>query len=80
MGADCLTVTGLLLDCIGVVTVFVFAPEKNPDPQSLAFFAVEDDSRARWMKAQKRRTIMVRIGVGVIVMGFLLQGAAVVLW
>lgn len=60
-----LTVLGLLLDAIGVVMVFWFAPERHPDPQWSAFFAVE-----RLQPIRKRR---VSQGVALILLGFLLQ-------
>ena len=75
---DIIAAVGLTMDAIGIVVLFFVAPEKYPDPQSLAFFAIEDDSRDRWKKMQSRRKIVSRISVVVIVVGFLLQGVAVV--
>lgn len=75
---DIFAAVGLALDAIGIVVLFLVAPEKYPDPQSLAFFAIEDDSRDRWRHMQRRRTIVSRISVVVIVVGFILQGIAVV--
>ncbi len=52
MTAAALNVTGLALDIASVVVLFWWAPEKFPDPQATAFFAIEDDSRDRWRAAQ----------------------------
>jgi len=74
------TAIGLTLDILGIIVVFVFAPERYPDPQSSAGFALGDKKlRPRWRKNQRRRTSVTRIGVSVIVIGFLLQIIAVVL-
>ena len=77
--ADVFSAVGLTLDIVGIVSLFWFAPEKYPDPQSTAFFALEDkDLRPRWRRNQSRRVIVVRISVAAIVVGFILQGIAVV--
>lgn len=78
MPADLLTATGLILDAIGIIILFWSAPEKYPDPQSTAFFEIEDDSRERWRKNQRRRTFVSRGSVIMIVTGFGLQLVAVV--
>ena len=39
------TILGLILDAVGVVMVFYFTPERYPDPQWSAFFAVEGERR-----------------------------------
>ena len=47
---DIFTAIGLLLDAVGVVFLFWYAPEKIPDPQSTVSFAIEGDARIRWRK------------------------------
>ena len=37
---DCINVTGLALDIVGIALLFWVAPEKDPDPQSRAGFAI----------------------------------------
>ena len=76
--ADLLSAIGLILDAVGIILLFWFAPEKYPDPQSTAFFAIEDDSRERWRNNQRRRTFISRGSVIMIVTGFGLQLIAVV--
>ena len=77
--ADILSAVGLMLDIIGIVSLFWFAPEKYPDPQSLAFFALEDsEERPRWERNQRRRRVISGVSIVVIVAGFVLQGIAVV--
>ena len=75
--ADLVTVSGLAFDIVGIILLFWVAPEKHPDPQSTAFFAIEDDSRERWRHAQKRRSRLARISLALIVLGFFLQALAV---
>ena len=76
--ADLLTSVGLLMDIVGIVGLFVFAPEKSPDPQAGVFFTLEDrELRPRWRRSQHRRTIVATVSVAVIALGFLLQGIAV---
>lgn len=66
-------VIGLSLDIIGVIVLFIFAPEKHPDPQTKAFFKIEDDTRDRWRKAQTRRIRISRFAFVLIIAGFSLQ-------
>ena len=77
---DILTAVGLLLDAVGVVFLFWYAPEKVPDPQSTTFFASEGDERARWKKDQRTRKVVANISVGGIVLGFILQFVGVVFY
>ena len=76
---DGLTFTGLMLDIAGVVLLFLFAPEKFPDPQFQASFAVKKDMRERWRRAQRRRRRTALAGVSLLVTGFSLQAVAVFL-
>ena len=66
-------VIGLSLDIIGVFILFIFAPEKYPDPQTKAFFKIEDGTRDRWSKAQARRIRISRFAFILIIAGFSLQ-------
>lgn len=66
-------IIGLSLDIIGVVILFIFAPEKHQDPQTKAFFKIEDDTRDRWRKAQARRIRISRLAFILIIAGFSLQ-------
>ena len=75
---DQVIVLGLLLDIVGIVLLFWVAPEKYPDPQSRAFFAIETDLRERWQKQQVRRRFLARSSLVCIVLGFTLQAFAVV--
>ena len=77
---DGLTVTGLSLDVIGFVFLYIFAPEKFLDPQATAFFALEDGSREQWRVKQKRRRIIAKGSLVVIILGFVLQACAVIFW
>ena len=77
---DILTAVGLLLDAVGVVFLFWYAPEKVPDPQSTMSFAIEGDPRTRWRKDQRKRKVVAQISVGAIVLGFALQFISVVLY
>lgn len=77
--ADILTVVGLTLDALGIVFLFLYAPEKSSDPQSLAFFAIEDDSREMWRRNQTNRRRIALASVVMIVVGFALQAIAVIL-
>lgn len=77
---DWLATTGLILDAIGIVLLFRFAPEKYPDPQSTVFFALEDNSRIRWKKAQRLRKRIAHWSLTAIVIGFALQCVAIVFW
>lgn len=76
--ADLLTAIGLIMDAVGIILLFWFAPEKYPDPQSTVSFAIEGDSRERWKQNQRRRTFVSRGSVIIIVVGFGLQLVAVV--
>ena len=77
---DILTVTGLILDADGIVLLFWNAPEKFPDPQYDAFFAIEDDSRDEWRKQQSKRKKIANFSICIIVTGFILQAIAVIFW
>ena len=77
---ELLTVIGLTMDAVGIVLLFLYAPEKFPDPQSTAFFAIEDNSRERWRAAQPRRRKIAVASVCIIVVGFALQAIAVIFW
>lgn len=77
---DLLTVVGLTLDAVGIVLLFWYSPEKYPDPQSTASFAIEDGSRDEWRKKQPKRKSIARFSVTIIVIGFALQAIAVVFW
>ena len=48
---DIFTAVGLLLDAVGVVFLFWYAPEKIPDPQSAVSFAIEGAARIRWRRS-----------------------------
>ena len=65
---DIFTAIGLLLDAVGVVFLFWYAPEKVPDPQSTVSFAIEGDARIRWRKDQQKRKVAANISVGAIVL------------
>ena len=80
MPGDILTAVGLLLDAVGVVFLFCFAPEKVSDPQSTVAFAIEGDARTRWRKDQRIRKVVAKISVGAIVLGFFLQFVSVVFY
>ena len=73
ISGDILTAAGLLLDAVGVVFLFWYAPEKVPDPQSTVSFAIEGDARTRWREDQRKRKVVAKISVGAIVLGFALQ-------
>ena len=76
--ADIWIAVGLLLDIVGIVLLFFVVPEKYPDPQSSAFFALEDKKlRPRWIKNQRRRRCAAIMGVVMISFGFVFQGVAV---
>ena len=76
------TILGLILDAVGVVMVFYLTPERYPDPQWSAFFAVEGESkkaRERWLKQQPKRRRIVIVGVALIVIGFVFQALGEIL-
>ena len=75
---DLITVAGLTLDIIGIIILFWVAPEKTPDPQSTAGFAIKREIRERWRKQQIVRRWLARVSLGVIVVGFSLQAVAVI--
>lgn len=77
---DVITVIGLLLDIGGIILLFWVAPEKYPDPQATAGFAIDREYRENWRKAQKRRGELARAGLLCIVIGFTLQACAVILF
>ena len=55
---EIMSIVGLALDIFGVVLLFYHSPEKFPDPQWSAFFAVEGESkkfRDRWKELQPKR-------------------------
>ena len=55
MPADLLTSVGLFMDIVGIIGLFVFAPEKFRDPQAGVSFALEDrELRPRWRRNQPR--------------------------
>ena len=70
------TVSGLSLDIIGVILLFMFSPEKFPDPQWSAFFAVEGEAkkaRKEWIKKQPLRRKLSALALIIIATGFSLQ-------
>lgn len=71
-----LAATGLFLDIVGVCLLFRSAPEKFPDPQWSAFFAVEGEARKRreeWEAMKPVRAQRARVGIVLILIGFGLQ-------
>lgn len=78
---DLIAVVGLSLDVIGVVLLFWVAPEKYPDPQAGAFFAIEPpEIREQWRRNQKLRKWLAIASLMLIALGFVLQGVAIVLF
>ena len=75
---DLITVIGLLFDIGGIILLFWVAPEKYPDPQSTASFAIAREYHENWRKAQKRRGTLARVSLLCIVIGFILQACAVI--
>ena len=76
------TILGLVIDAVGVVMVFYFAPERYPDPQWSAFFALEGkgkEARKQWLKKQPKRGRIVVAGVALIVIGFGFQALGEIL-
>ena len=78
--ADWVTVTGLALDIMGIARLFWVAPEKYPDPQSTAGFAIPREQREAWRKTQRRRGTCARASLVCIILGFTLQAGAVILF
>ena len=71
-----LAAVGLVLDIVGVMLLFQFAPEKHPDPQTRAFFALEGEDavkREKWKRLQPVRVRMSKLSLVLIVTGFVLQ-------
>ena len=75
---DCITVTGLALDIVGIALLFWVAPEKDPDPQSRAGFAIPREQREAWRKSQICRGTYARASLVLIILGFTLQACAVI--
>ena len=51
VSADFLNASGLALDIVGIIGLFLFSPEKYPDPQWSAFFALKDkELRPQWQR------------------------------
>ena len=75
--ADLITVIGLGLDIVGIALLFWVAPEKYPDPQSSAGFAIDSDIGESWRIAQERRKWLARISLTLIVLGFMMQAFSV---
>ena len=72
--ADCWVGMGLVLDALGIILLFGFAPEKYPDPQTGVSFALGDRTiRPRWRKMQRIRIWVARSSIAMIVLGFSLQ-------
>ena len=76
--AEVLTALGLILDILGISLLFLFAPEKFPDPQFGTFFQIEDDSRIKWENNQKRNKKIAIISVFLIIIGFVFQLLSVI--
>ena len=75
---DVVTLVGLVLDIIGVAGLFLWAPEKEPDPQWGMAFQIRQDTRDAWRQRQKRRRKIAGGCLGLIALGFALQGFAVI--
>ena len=80
MYADVLAVLGLILDALGIVLLFHYAPEKYPNPQFGVGFKVEDGSVERWKLEQPKRRHLAFSAVCIIVLGFFLQAVSVIVW
>ena len=80
IGPDHITVFGLVLDALGIVLLFFYAPEKFPHPQTKAMFAIPSEVRISFEKAQKRRKRFSGAALAMIFVGFVLQIIAVVFW
>ena len=76
--AEVLTALGLIFDILGISLLFLFAPEKFPDPQSTVFFKIEGTARIKWENNQKRNKKIAIISVFLIIIGFVLQLLSVI--
>ena len=71
--AEGFIIGGLAMDAVGIFLYFWFAPERHPDPQWSAFFAVEGEAAVRreeWTKTKPRREKLSLISMGLIFLGF----------
>lgn len=73
MASETITIIGLVCDIVGVVCLFCFAPEKFADPQTRAFFKVEEKLSEQWLKRQAIRRRMAILSLVLIILGFSLQ-------
>ena len=73
MAPATITIIGLVCDIVGVACLFCFAPEKFADPQTRAFFKVEEKLREQWLKRQAIRRRMAILSLVLVVVGFSLQ-------
>ena len=77
---DRLIVLGMILDIVGVILLYRFDPGKYPDPQTQAFFKIEDEIRERWRKHQTIRKWIARFSIFLICGGFVCLIAAIILF
>ena len=73
---EALTMIGLMCDILGVSFLFLWAPEKFPDPQTGVSFALQGkdaEKRRHWRELQPTRQRRARHSVGLILVGFVLQ-------
>lgn len=77
---DIFVTAGLVLDIVGIVALFWFAPEKHSDPQWGVSFAVSEEARVEWERKQRHYRRLARGSLATISVGFALQAIAVVLW
>ena len=68
-----LTIIGLLLDIVGVIVLFWFAPEKHPHPQWSLAFQLNQADQNEWEAKDRRRRRIALASVVAIIVGFLLQ-------
>lgn len=78
--SDIVIVSGLILDAVGIVLLFQFAPEKFPDPQHGVSFQLEGCERKKWERENRTRNRIAKWCLVMIVTGFALQAIAVVAW